>query len=58
VLLIGGARSARNLTATLDRLSAVLPGTRRVTLPRTGHTAADNSGKPGLVATQLRTFFS
>lgn len=58
VLLLGGARSARNLTITLDRLAAVLPSARRVTLPRTGHTAADNSGKPDLVATQLRTFFS
>jgi hypothetical protein len=30
----------------------------RVTLPGTGHTAADNSGKPELVAAQLRAFFS
>lgn len=58
VLLLGGADSAGNLTVTLDRLSAVLPSARRVTLPRTGHTAADNSGKPELVAAQLRTFFS
>lgn len=58
VLLLGGARSARNLTAALDGLSAVLPRARRITLPRTGHTAPDNSGKPELVAAQLRTFFS
>jgi pimeloyl-ACP methyl ester carboxylesterase len=58
VLLLGGARSARNLTAALDGLSAVLPRARRVTLPRTGHTAPDNSGKPELVAAQLQTFFS
>jgi pimeloyl-ACP methyl ester carboxylesterase len=58
VLLLGGSKSARNLTATLDGLSAVLPRARRVTLPRTGHTAADNSGKPELVAAQLRAFFS
>jgi pimeloyl-ACP methyl ester carboxylesterase len=58
VLLLGGANSASNLTITLDRLSAVLPSARRVTLPQTGHTAADNSGKPDLVAAQLRTFFS
>lgn len=58
VLLLGGSKSARNLTATLDGLSAVLPRARRVTLPGTGHTAADNSGKPELVAAQLRAFFS
>jgi len=58
VLLLGGARSARNLTAALDGLSAVLPRARRVTLPGTGHTAADNGGKPELVAAQLRAFFS
>ena len=58
VLLLGGSRSARNLTAPLDGLSAVLPRARRVTLPGTGHTAADNSGKPELVAAQLQAFFS
>jgi pimeloyl-ACP methyl ester carboxylesterase len=30
VLLLGGSKSARNLTAALDGLSAVLPGARRV----------------------------
>jgi pimeloyl-ACP methyl ester carboxylesterase len=58
VLLLGGARSTRNLTAALNRLSAILPSARRVTLPGTGHTAPDNSGKPELVAAQLRPFFS
>jgi pimeloyl-ACP methyl ester carboxylesterase len=58
VLLLGGAKSARNLTTALDALAAVLPRAHRVTLPRTGHTAADNSGKPELVAAQLRAFFS
>lgn len=58
VLLLGGSKSARNLTAALDGLGAVLPRARRVTLPRAGHTAADNGGKPELVAAQLRAFFS
>jgi pimeloyl-ACP methyl ester carboxylesterase len=58
VLLLGGSKSARNLTAALDGLSAVLPRARRVTLPGAGHTAADNSGKPELVAAQLCAFFS
>jgi pimeloyl-ACP methyl ester carboxylesterase len=58
VLLLGGTKSARNLTATLDGLTAVLPHARRVTLPGAGHTAADNGGKPDLVAAQLRDFFT
>jgi len=29
-----------------------------VTLPRAGHTAAGNGGKPDLVAAELRAFFS
>jgi pimeloyl-ACP methyl ester carboxylesterase len=58
VLLLGGSKSARNLAAALDGLSAALPRARRVTLPRAGHTAADNSGKPELVAAQLQAFFS
>jgi len=39
-------------------LSAVLPRARRVTLRGVGHTAADNGGRPDLVARELRTFFS
>ena len=58
VLLLGGTKSARNLAATLDALSAVLPHARRVTLRGAGHTAADNGGKPGVVAAQLRAFFT
>jgi pimeloyl-ACP methyl ester carboxylesterase len=58
VLLLGGTKSARNLTATLDGLSAVLPHARRVTLHGAGHTAADNGSKPDLVAAQLREFFT
>jgi len=58
VLLLGGAKSARNLAAALDGLSAVLPRARLVTLPGAGHTAAGNSGQPELVAAQLRAFFS
>jgi pimeloyl-ACP methyl ester carboxylesterase len=57
VLLLGGSRSARNLTAALDGLSAVLPRADRVTLPRAGHTAPSNNGKPQLVAAHLRAFF-
>ncbi|MCW2936790.1 MAG: hypothetical protein JWM19_7752 [Actinomycetia bacterium] len=52
------AKRARRLTAALDGLTAALPRARRVTLPGTGHTAADNGGKPGLVAAQLQAFLS
>ena len=58
VLLLGGSRSAENLTASLDGLSRVLPGARRVTLHGAGHTAADNRHQPALVAAELRTFFA
>lgn len=58
VLLLGGAKSARYLKAALDGLSTVLPGARRVTLPGVGHTAADNTGTPDLVAAELRAFFT
>ena len=44
VLLQGGTNSSRQLTATLDGLTVVLPHARRVTLHRAGHTAADNGG--------------
>ena len=56
-LLLGGERSAAYLKATLTGLEPVIPHVRRVTLPGVGHLAADNSGKPQLVADQLRRFF-
>ena len=57
VLLLGGARSARNLTASLDGLSRVLPGASRVVIPGTGRTAPDNSRQPDRVAAVLHDFF-
>ncbi len=57
VLLLGGSKSARNLTATLNGLSGVLPAASRVTIPGAGHTAADNSKQPAVVAAELRSFF-
>lgn len=58
VLLLGGSRSARNLTASLDGLGRVLPGARRVMFRGAGHTAPDNSRQPDRVAAALRDFFS
>jgi pimeloyl-ACP methyl ester carboxylesterase len=57
-LLLGGRRSRPYLAAVLDGLEPVLPRVRRVTLDGVGHLAADNRGKPQLVAAQLRTFFA
>jgi hypothetical protein len=56
-LLLGGTRSPAYLTSVLSGLEPVLPQASRVTLPGVGHLAADNSGKPALVAAELRTFF-
>jgi pimeloyl-ACP methyl ester carboxylesterase len=58
VLLVGGSKSAHNLTATLDGLQVVLPAASRVTIRGVGHTAADNSKQPPVVAAELRGFFS
>jgi len=57
VLLLGGSKSARNLTASLDGLSRVLPGARRVVIRGAGHTAPDNSRQPDRVAAALHDFF-
>jgi len=58
VLLLRGARSRRYLQVACDRLAGVLPDVRSVEFPMVGHLAADNDGKPELVATELRDFFS
>jgi hypothetical protein len=59
MLLMTGSRSSRYLRSSLDRLAAVLPpGARRVDLRGVGHLAADNRGRPELVAAELRRFLS
>ncbi len=58
VLLLGGSKSARNLIASLDGLSQVLPEAQRVTIHGVGHTAADNTNQPHRVAAELRRFFA
>lgn len=57
VLLLRGAKSPRYLHTAFDRLAATLPDARCVELPGVGHLAADNGGKPLLVADELRRFF-
>jgi pimeloyl-ACP methyl ester carboxylesterase len=56
VLLLGGSKSPGYLKAALDALEATIPRVTRVTLRGVGHLAADNGGRPGLVAQELKTF--
>jgi pimeloyl-ACP methyl ester carboxylesterase len=58
VLLLGGSRSARKLTASLDGLGDALPESQKVILRGVGHTAADNDDHPDRLATELRRFFA
>lgn len=56
-LLLGGERSPAYLTGVLNGLEPVLPRVRRVTLSGVGHLAADDGGRPELVAGELLRFF-
>ncbi len=56
VLLLGGSKSARNLTASLDELAAVLPNPSRVLFWGAGHTAPMKRRWVERVAAQLRAF--
>lgn len=58
VLLLGGARSARDLRLALRALARRMPRAQLVVLAKVGHTAALDDGKPELVAQQLRAFFA
>jgi pimeloyl-ACP methyl ester carboxylesterase len=57
LLLLGGDKSAAFLGTVLDFLAEMFPRATRVRLPGVGHLAADNDGKPNLVADALRRFF-
>jgi pimeloyl-ACP methyl ester carboxylesterase len=57
VLLLGGDRSRAYLTASLTALAKVLPQARRVEFTGVGHLAADNGGRPEVVARELEAFF-
>ena len=56
VLLLGGEKSPDYLKTALDALQAGLPEVTRVNLKGVGHLAADNGGRPGLVARELKRF--
>ena len=57
VLLIGGSKSPYFLKHTLDELNKVLPNVNRVELEGLGHGGSLDSGKPELVAKELKKFF-
>jgi pimeloyl-ACP methyl ester carboxylesterase len=54
VLLLGGSKSPAYLKAALDALEKTLPHVTRVEFPGLDHLAPDNSGKPKIVAQELR----
>lgn len=57
VLLLSGTRSPSYLRDITDRLAQVLPRVRRVDLRGVGHLAADDGGRPAVVAAELGRFF-
>jgi len=61
VLLLGGSTSPAYLKAALDTLEKVLPNVRRVEFEGLNHGGSGNRdqwGKPELVASEVRKFFS
>lgn len=57
MLLIGGSKSPYFLEHILDELNNILPKVNRVELQGLGHAGSLDSGKPELVAQELRKFF-
>ncbi len=57
VLLIGGEKSKPFLRNVLDILTPLFKYATRIELPGVGHTAANNSDNPKLVADALKKFF-
>jgi pimeloyl-ACP methyl ester carboxylesterase len=57
VLLLGGTKSPAYLQQILDTLSATIPHSKRIQFSGLDHSGPDDSGKPDLVAKELRHFF-
>jgi hypothetical protein len=57
VLLLGGTKSPAYLRQILDTLSATMPHSKRILFSELDHSGPDNSGRPDLVAKELRHFF-
>lgn len=58
ILLLGGSKSRRYLKVALNAVNATFPQAKHVEFKGEGHTVADNSGKPELVAQELKLFFA
>jgi pimeloyl-ACP methyl ester carboxylesterase len=58
VFLLGGSKSRKYLKTTLNVLSTLLPNAKRVELKGLGHTSANNDEQPGIIAQELRRFFT
>ena len=64
VLLLGGSKSPAWLKVALDALEKVLPRAKRIEFPGLDHggssdvSSTNRSGKPELVAQELRGFFA
>jgi len=57
VLLLGGSQSPTYLRVGLDTLNTILPNVTRIEFPALDHLAADNEGRPEVVARELLRFF-
>ncbi|MFC6155369.1 alpha/beta fold hydrolase [Kribbella jiaozuonensis] len=58
VLLLAGSRSPAYFGRSLDELTAVLPRSARITIPKLDHSGPTNDGGPAEVAQALRAFFA
>jgi pimeloyl-ACP methyl ester carboxylesterase len=57
-LLINGSKSPDYLKTTIYKLNKILPNARHIELKGLDHIAADNEGKPEIVAAVLKDFFT
>ncbi|HEY4327130.1 MAG TPA: alpha/beta hydrolase [Mucilaginibacter sp.] len=58
VLLLGGSKSPDYLLNGLKKLASILPNAKKVIFKGLDHMGPDNSGKPELIAQELKKFFS
>ncbi|MEP6645941.1 MAG: hypothetical protein ABJC12_02540 [Saprospiraceae bacterium] len=58
VLLPGGQKSQQYFKTVLDALSGKIRQAKRVEFSCIGHLAAENGGRPKIVADELRKFFN
>jgi pimeloyl-ACP methyl ester carboxylesterase len=57
VLLLGGSKSPGYLLNVLQKLQTILPRVKSVVFDGLDHLGSDNSGKPEVVAAELKLFF-